>query len=1036
MNVAKFGIKRPITILMIITAVLLIGFISVSETPIDLYPDIDLPALMIRTEYEGAGPEKVENMVTNHLEEALATVEGIDTIMSTSRPGESEIIARFDWGTDMDFASLEAREMVDMVMEQLPDDVGNPVVMQLDPDMLPVVQAGIYGDLNDQEMTEMAEDMIQSQIEGIEGVALVDVSGGVEREIQIKVDPYKLSSYGISIEDLGELIYASNVDMSGGDVLDGGREYLIEVEGELDSVEELEDLIIGEDGKTPVRLGEVAEVNDVLEQQEPITRLNEESTVSLGVRKESEANTVQVANEVKEEFDQLEEELPGNIKFDIAMDQSEFIERSISNLINMGLSGAVIAMFMLWLFLGNLRSTIIIGIAIPVSIIGTFNLLYFRDYTLNFITLGGLALGIGMMVDSAIVVLENIFRKREEGYTPVDSAVLGSKEVTGAIIAATITSVSAFLPIVFVEGISSILFAPLAWTVTFALVASLIVAAGVIPLMTVKFIGPDVDVTERTSKIPKKFDVFIEFITSQYEKIIKWGLSNRKIIGMIFIAVLLSTVFIVPLVGFEFLPPMDTGEITVNIETPVGSPTSYTDEVVRDFEEMLTDIPEVETVFSNIGDGGVLADSGSNIGRIDVLLEDEGDREREVFDVAEEIRKGHPQVPGVSVTVVEQDLSGGAVGLDDDIQISIRGDDTKVLEDLTSELADIVDEVPGTREVSTSFDDLAPQLSAKMNRDQAFTYGLTPYHVGSFLNIALDGQLVSLYEEDGEEYDIQLMMEHPRGWDLTTLESLLIQTPKEELVPLHEITDLEIGEAPRDIKRENQVRAGTISGQVADRDLGSVMNDIQDELEDKDLPSGYFIEYRGIYRDMMEAFDELTMALVLAVVLVYMVMAAQFESLLYPFIIMFTLPQTMIGVVLALLISGRTFSIVAFIGVIMLAGIVVNNGIVMVDYINLLYRERNYSRYDAVLEAGKKRLRPILMTTSTTILGMLPLALGIGEGAETSAPMATVTVGGLAVSTLLTLIVIPVIYTILDDFGNWFGSKFSNKTETVSEQSG
>ncbi|UMZ74644.1 efflux RND transporter permease subunit [Natranaerofaba carboxydovora] len=1033
MNLPSLGIKQPVAVLMVILGVLLIGVIAVSETNVDLFPDIDLPAIMITTPYEGAGPQEVENMVTSNLEDALSTVDGIDTVMSTSRPGESEIILRFDWGSDMDGAALEVREMVDMVMEELPDDIGRPSVMQLDPDMLPVITAGIEGAQGKDEITDTAENVIVNRIERLDGVALAEVAGGVEREVQIKVDPYKMSAYGISIQELGELLYASNVDMSGGQVTEGQRDYLIEIEGEFETVDEVENLIVAESGGVPVRLGEIAEVEDTMERQRPITKIDGESSVSISVRKESEANTVEVANSVTEEFDRIEEELPGDLHFVVTSDQSEFIEASISTLVNMGVTGAIIAMIVLWLFLGNVKATIIIGAAIPISVIATFNLIYFREYTLNFITLGGLALGIGMMVDSAIVILENIFRKREEGLSPNQAAVDGSNEVVGAIAAATITSVIAFLPIVFVEGVASIIFTPLAWTVTFALLASLLVAAGVIPVMTTKFIPADMDLNKRSDKITIAFNNMLEKMTVKYEKIIGWSLANRMKIGALFVVVLISSILMIPMVGFEFLPPMDTGEITVNINTPVGSHIDDTEDTIDRYANKISEIDEVESTFSSIGGGGLMDEEVSNVGSIEVMLVDQNERDRDTFQVAEEIRKILPQAPGISTVVIDQDMVAGAAGMEEDIDIAVRGDDLDELEQLTEEISEIVEGVEGTSEVDTSFDELAPQLTVDLNRDRALTYGLTPYQLGGYMNTALDGELVSLYREDGEEYDMNIMMEHPEKWDLSTVSSFLVQTPSEEVVPLEEISELSFGEAPRDIERQDQMRSGSITGQISDRDLGSVMDDIQGEVGKLDLPSGYSIEYMGIYRDTVQAFDELKVALALAVVLVYMVMASQFGSLLYPFIIMFTLPLTMLGIVGSLLITGRTFSIIAFIGIIMLAGIVVNNGIVMVDYINLLYRDRDTPRQEAIMEAGKKRLRPILMTTLTTVIGMLPLALGIGEGAEAIAPMATVTIGGLLVSTLLTLVVVPVIYTLMDDVSERIKNKSQKPQVTAGE---
>lgn len=1015
MSLPRLGIKRPVTIAMIVLMVLLLSTISLTMIPIDLFPDMELPVILVQTDYEGAGPREVESMVTRPLEESLSTVDNLSEISSVSRVGSSEIVLMFEWGTDMDFAALDARELVDMIREALPDDVDDPVVMQIDPDMLPVIQAGISADVSHQEITELADGIVQSQLERQEGVAAIDVMGGLEREIEILVDPYKLSGYQLDYESIERTVQATNVDMTGGEVLDGEREYLVRVEGEIDDPAELEKLVIGEAGGVPVELGEVARVEDGLHEMEPITRLNQEPTVALSARAQSDANTVEVAQNVKDEMDRLEQTLPGNIEFEIAMDQSTFIQDSIDSIVDMGFVGALLAMAVLWLFLGSIRSTMVIAVAIPISIISAFNLLYFMDYTINMITMAGLMLGIGMVVDNAIILLENIYRRREEGLSPVKGAIEGSHEISGAIIAATLTSIAAFLPTIFTEGIAGIIFGPLAWTVIFTLFASLIVALTVVPLLSVKLLGEGVDL-QRKSAVPALMDRFMQYVLGKYSALVEKALQFRKSVVFVFALLLVAVLFLVPFMGFDFLPPMDTGEITVNIDYPLGTPLETTDRNLAQMEEDISQIEEVDVVFASAGGAvDVVEEAEARSASLDIRLVPMEERERDVFEVVNEIRALIPEQAGVDVAVHTMDMAGGMEAAED-VAVHVRGDDLEELERVTDEIWELAARVEGVQETSTNFEDVSPDILVDLDTQKAFSYGLTTFEVGSFIDRVLEGRTVSFFREEGEEYDIRMQAEHPKGMNVALMESMLINSPQGGLVPIEDIAQLEMVDSPQSIDRQDRVRQGTVSVEVGERDLGSTVADLQGEIDEHiELPSGYTLEYGGEYEDMMEAFGDLGFALALAVVLVYMVMASQFESLLYPFIIMFAMPQTLIGVILALLLTGRTFSIVAFVGLIMLAGIVVNNGIVMVDYINQLYHQRGYDRFAAVLTAGRVRLRPILMTTLTTVLGMFPLTLGTGEGAETRAPMAIVVIGGLLASTLVTLVLIPVVYTILDD---------------------
>ncbi|ACB85513.1 efflux RND transporter permease subunit [Natranaerobius thermophilus] len=1033
MFLSKIALKRPVTIIMAVVIILLLATVSFSRIPIDLYPDMELPVLFVQTDYEGAGPHEVENMVSRPLEETLSTVDNLSQITSISQQDSSQIIMEFDWGTDMDFAALDTRELIDMIGEQLPDDAGDPTVMQLDPDMMPILQVGINApEMDLQEISELAEGTIQTQVERIEGVGEVNVMGGVEREIKIHVDPYLLSSYQeVSYENIREAIAANNMDISAGEIRDGDGKYAIRTIGQFEDPDEIKDIQIGVEGESPVKLGDVARVEDTVEDMEPLSRINQEPSVSLGIRNQSDANAVRVAQDVRAELANLEESLPGNVQFEIVTDQSTFIEESIDSIIEMGIIGAILAMIVLWLFLGNFRTTLIIGFAIPISIISTFNLMYFQGYTMNLITMGGLTLGIGMVVDSSIILLENIFRKREQGLSSYEGALQGSKEISGAIIAATLTSMAAFLPAAYTEGIAGIIFEPMAWTVVFALFASLLVALTLVPMLTDKVMGEGVDFN-RKSYLPRKMDQGLQWLTNKYGQLVDWVLSKRFVVIVSFIGLMIITVLIFPLMGFEFFPPEDSGEITVDIQYPVGTPLDTTSDNLLELEEEISQVEGVETVFATAGGGGDFVVGGdSRSGTINVIMED--DHQRTTFEVVDEIRGLIPERGGVDVTVSADDMAeeGGGMEGEEDLTVLIKGDDMEELESISDEIAENALTVPGVVNTTTNFEDATMEIQIDVDEASADSYGLTTVTIGNFVRQVSEGELVSFYREGGEEYDITMEMEPSQGISVSTLESLLINTPTGEQVPLEEVASLEMAETPRQIEREDRVRTGTVGVQIEGRDIGRTAGDIREVLDESiELPPDYTMDFGGTYEMMMESFEGLGLALILAVLLVYMVMAAQFESLLYPFIVMFTIPLALIGVILALLVTGHSLSIVAFMGVIMLAGIVVNNGIVMVDFINKLYHEQGYNRIEAIVTAGKIRLRPILMTVLTTILGMLPMASGAGEGAEVRAPMAIAIIGGLAVSTIITLVLIPVVYSLFDDLRLRFHSKLARKEES------
>ncbi len=689
---------------------------------------------------------------------------------------------------------------------------------------------------------------------------------------------------------------------------------------------------------------------------------------------------------------------------------------------SMGLSGAALALLVLFLFLRNLRSTLVIGLAMPVSIIATFVLMFFNGLTLNLITLGGLALGIGMMVDNAIVILENVFRFRQQGLDSRQAAITGSNEVAGAIVAATLTTVVVFLPVIFVEGIASQIFSSMAWTVSFSLLASLAVALSVVPMLSSRLLKT---AEVSTGKLSVRFTNFFDGVDAFYGRMLLFSLRRRKLVVGVLVTSFIGSLALVPLVGTEFIPGMDDNWLMVNVRLPDGASLTETKQIALRLEDQLSQIEEVRDTFVTIGASSGMGGGGGgtqlNRATLEVRLKERGEREFDNNQMADKIRVLTGMVAGAEISVrPSQNMSMGGGGAP--VDILLKGDSLLLLQELADQIKSIVEQVEGTREVATSFDRAWPELQVRVDREQAAALGIQSAAVNNTLRTALSGQVVTRLRGDGREVDVRLQVPAGLRENIADLQSLEVVSPIGLRVPLGEVAEFSQALGAVSIARNDQVRSANVTAQLSGRSLGPVVADINSELAHLSLPSGYSVEFVGEQQQMSESFASLGMALVLAILLVYMIMAAQFESLLHPFIIMFALPPTFVGVVLSLALTGRTLNVPAFIGVIMLAGIVVNNAIVLVDYINKL-RERGNSCREAILLAGPVRLRPILMTTLTTVLGMLPMALGHGAGAETQAPLATAVIGGLLFSTLLTLLVVPVIYSILDDLGERLRSR-------------
>ncbi|ADQ14300.1 efflux RND transporter permease subunit [Halanaerobium hydrogeniformans] len=1005
MKISEFSIKRPVTTSMIILAVILIGIVALLNLSLDLYPDITFPGAAIVTSYSGVGSEEIENLVTRPIESSVSTVEGVQAVRSTSAMGSSTVVVEFNWGRDMDFAVLDLREQIDMISgTALPDGADNPLVFKFDPAMLPIMVYGVSADdLDLAELKEETEDQLIPRLERTPGVAQVNLQGGLEREIIVSLKRDRLNHYNLDYETIKGILAQENVNVSAGDVRQGNRELLVRTIGKFSSIEEIKDVNIPVGERGFVKLSDIAEVEDGFADVQTISRTDGKESISLSIQKQTDANTVDVAEAVKEEVEAIKGDYP-DYNFAVAFDQSEFIVDSINSVSRNAIIGGLLAVLILYLFLRNIRSTLIIATAMPVSIIATFVLMFFADVNLNVISLGGLALGVGMLVDNAVVVLENIYRYRSMGQGRIEAAKEGSSEVGMAIVASTITTVVVFLPIVFVEGLAGELFKDLALTVAFSLLASLMVALTLIPMLSSKYLKVTQKEIERGKTEGK--------IRKKYRSLLTSALNHRWVIIGILLVSLVGSFALLPRIGFEFIPATDQGDISISYNLPVGTVLSESDQAAAKIEEILFDLPEVETVIANIGSGNMMQTAtSSHTGNFNVSLVPASERDRTTIEVMEEIRQ-KVNIPDLDINVSEQGGPGG--GDDKPVNVRLRGDNLEILEREIQRAVMEIEDIEGLVELEDSFDEGRPELHLKVNRSMSSRFGLNVNQIANTVRSAVSGDVATRYEVDGDEYDIRVRLDGKEIESSTQLEDLTIRSPGGNMIPLNRFVSTEITEGPVEILRRDQERYAEITADIQGRDLGSVMGEIQQRLEELELPDGYRFTYEGEFEDTIEAFESLIFAFGLAAILVYMVMASQFESLVHPFTIMFTIPMAIIGVIFGLFISGSIISVPSFLGLITLSGIVVNNAIVMVDFINQL-RRRGQNKIEAIINAASIRLRPIMMTALTTILALLPIAFGIGEGAEATQPMGIVIVSGLSFATFLTLFVIPIVYSLLTD---------------------
>jgi len=1020
MRLSQFSVHRPIFTIMVVMIVIVLGGISLLRLPIDLMPDISYPTLSISCTYENAGPEEIEELITRPIEQAMSAVPGVEELTSTSVEGQGNVRVTFTWGTDLDTAANDIRDRLDRVMRRLPEEADRPTLRKFDLASFPILILGASSRLDPVQARLILEDQVKYRLERVPGVAAVDIYGGLEREIHVSLDPAKINALAIPLDQIVSQVRDGNVNIPAGTIERGNFEITIRTPGEYTDLRQLRDTVVATRQGVPIQLKEIARVEDSWQKITRIVRVDGEPGIRLSVSKQSGKNTVDVAREALVELERINRDIP-QIRIVPIIDTSDYIKRSIENVGSSAVYGGALAILVLLLFLRNIRSTVIIAAAIPVSIIATFALLYFGNLTLNIMTLGGLALGIGMLVDNAIVVLENIYRIRERGESLERAAVDGAGEVTAAVIASTLTTMVVFLPLVFMRGMSGVMFKQLSIVVTFSLLCSLAVALTLVPMLCAKVLSsrPQNGAAKRTlgRRMYEASGRFLTSLENGYKNVLHTALRHRVLVVIAATAILGATLSLARYIGAELMPSTDEGEVRVEAEMEVGSRLDLLDNKFRVIEAIVNqNVPEIRNVVSNVG-GSRWYGGGGHAGDIRIALVPQSQRTRSSQQIADDLRKKLSGIPGITVrTRAGQGLFIMRMGTSEanKVLVEIRGHDFKTADLLARRIQEIVDGVDGVADTRLSRDPGGPEELIVIDRQKAADMHLTVSRIANALQTILSGTEAGYYRQAGDEFTILVKLRDAEKADLRDILDLTLTNSDGDPVVLRNVVDVAPRSGPVLIERKDQERIITVTAEISGRDMGSVIQDIQGKLRSVPVPSGFSIGFGGDYEEQQKSFRELLFSCVLALVLIYMVMACQYESLRDPFVVMFSVPLAAIGVVLMLFFSGTTFNIQSFIGCIMLGGIVVNNAILLVDHTNLLRRRDGMPIREAIEEAGRRRLRPILMTAMTTIIGLVPLALGLGEGGEAQAPMARVVIGGLVSSTLITLVFVPVVYSIFE----------------------
>ncbi len=1054
MQIVEFATRRRVTILMVTVAVILFGFVSLSRLKLNLLPDLSYPTLTVRTDLPGAAPLELETLIARPIEESVGIIRNVREVRSVSRAGQADVILEFAWGTDMDLAGIDVREKIDLL--QLPIEASRPILLRFDPSTEPVMrlafvdtdefaksapaEAGSVQRLKS--LRRYADDRLKPDLESVDGSAAVKVSGGYEDEIQVFVDQRKLAQLNLSIETVARRLREENVNLSGGRLEQGTQRFLVRTLNEFTTVQQMADAIIATVDDRPVYLRDVAVVSSGYKDREAITRLDGRESVELAIYKEGDANTVQLAAGLKARIDELGGSLPAGSELRLVYDQSRFISSAIGEVRDAAILGGVLAILVLYLFLRDARATMITGLAIPVSVIGTFVLMYMFDLSLNIMSLGGIALAVGMLVDNAVVVLENIVRHREEGRSQVDAARLGTSEVGTAITAATLTSIAVFFPMVFITGIAGQLFRDQALTVSFALLFSLVVAMTLVPMLAAgkeRRLPPDPErrpgpvgrgiawILRLSRWIATRVSAGMHWLLSwpvrwtqsgfngiarAYVPALAWSLAHRGRVLAISLAVLLATAALVPRLGSELIPQLSQGEFLADLRLAPGTPLEQTDRAMAIAQRHAMELPQIDLTYAVTGTGNRLdaspTDAGENTGRLSVRLKKGVDSDEEA--VAIETLRGKFE----SLAGVQYQFSRPALfSFSSPLEVTITGYDLDRLAQVAAQVRQGMQASPDFSDIKSTVEAGNPEIQIVFDQERAAQLGIPVRELADRVVSSVRGNVATRYKLREKKIDVLVRSVDTRSSSVDDIRALIINPGSDRPLPLSAVADVVVATGPAEIRRTRQQRVAIVTANLSSGDLGSAVEELEGIVARIEMPVGTTAAVSGQSDDMRDSFRSLQFVMLIAVFLVYLVMASQFESLLHPFVILLTIPLALTGSVWAMFLTGTTVNVVAYIGLIMLAGIVVNQSIVLIDAVNQA-RERGLPKHDAIVEAGRLRLRPIIITKLTTILGLLPMALGIGEGAEIRQPMAVTVIGGVAIASVFTLLVIPVVYSLLD----------------------
>ncbi|MDX9847064.1 MAG: efflux RND transporter permease subunit [Tenuifilaceae bacterium] len=1019
MSLYSTAVRKPVSTILIFIGVIVFGFFSLNKLSIDLFPEIDPPIITVFTAYSGANASDIETNITRTLEDNLNTVNNLKKLTSTSKENISLIILEFEWGSNLDEATNDVRDAISRIERYLPEDAEKPVIFKFNTSMMPILMLSATAEESYNALNKILDERIVNPLNRIDGIGAVSVSGGPIREVQVNVDPRKLEAYNLTVEQLGTAIRMENINLPAGTMDMGSKTFPLRIQGEFTTSDIVKDIVVGNYYGRQIKMKDVAEVKDTIAKMRLDERSNGVSAARIIVQKQSGANSVKVVREVLDQLPILMRSLPADIKIEVINDTSVFIKNSIGSLTTAVLFAGIFVMLVVLFFLGRWRATFIIIITIPISLIVAFIYLYITGNSINIISLSSLSIAIGMVVDDAIVVLENVTKHIEKGSSPREASVYGTNEVGLAVVATTLTVVAVFFPLTLVGGLSGIMFKQLGWIVTIVVSVSTLAALSITPVLTSLMLRLNPPRKRGIAKlIFDNSERMLNALDNFYERTLKWAIRHKTVVIIGSMLIFVSSIFLVTKVGTEFIPSSDNAMIAINAELQMGVRVEKTKEITRQLEKMVqSNFPEVELISSSSGAAddrnlfSAFGTNGSHIINMTLKLSSKTERERDIYLISDLIRNEMQKYPDISSYTVTPGGGGGMFGGQSSLEVIISGYDIDASSKFAYQLAERMKTIPGTRDVEVDLEESRLEYQVEFDREKLAFYGLNTTTASTFVRNRINGLIASQYREDGDEYDIVVRYAEPFRESIESIENILVYNNQGKAVRIKDIGKVTEYTTPPVINRENRQRVVKITSALYKASITDVVANIWKEVDKMEVPTGLAIDIGGDAEEQQESFADLINLLLLIIMLVYIVMATQFESLRSPFIIILSLPFAFTGVFLALYVTGQTLNLISMIGAVMLVGIVVKNGIVLVDYTNLM-RDRGYELKEAVVMSGRSRLRPVLMTTLTTLLGMLPLAMGIGEGSEMWTPMGVAIIGGLLFSTIITLILIPVVYIL------------------------